>query len=581
MASTASPCLRTPEASEVHALGDTEGRSSNEFIDSTLSISCRNCRHYNKRLPLKFPRDQSKHTRPQCERCGFILLGLGRSSTQTTLASGDSIPLTDPRVHRRASVRVCGDQSTLPLLDASSRPEHVESLPPLNEHQDIMGRSRSTSNVGRNSAVFGMHPPMSLLQGTHRSPPLSGEANLQPKSRTDILSRGHQGKGHSGHGPFGTLRGMFRRRLCGPKEFRVRGYRFMLQVETPHSMGGPSMVHSRLPQDISEPNTFHAAALDTAQDKASSTKNEDNSPAGAAATPKRAALVQSTALKSLDGSLKAADHSSPSDGRKDQPIDDPSSKKERLRIARRQKTIEREAMTTIECKCTDDCPRCGREKPTASDVPPYSGRSDSQASANGESDTHPSDNLWILSTNQDNSSDSRHSQGSGRHLVNHTGEQFVPYQVSSSADQSSSAELSSQRHSLSPVPTHAQDCVEAPHTIDREHGGRSNNEQNLGPPIAQPASSIILENLPTAQGDPHTLDGSSTPPPGLQNGHTSQRGSQQVTPTQSDTTHLDGITPTPSRPSGIPITSLQPSQAEPAMLLTALENVVDLEAADE
>jgi len=581
MASTASPCLRAPEASEVHALGDPEGQSSNEFVDSTLSISCRNCRHYNKRLPLKFPRDQSKHTRPKCERCGFILLGLGRSSTQTTLASGDSIPLTDPRVHRRASVRVCRDQSTIPLLDASSRHEYVDSLPPLNEHQDIMGRSRSTSNVGRNNADSGMHPPMSLLQGTHRSPPLSGEANLQPKNRTDILSRGHQGKGHRGHGPFGTLRGMFRRRLCGPREWRVRGYRFMLQVETPHSMGGPSMVHSRLPQDVSEPNTFYAAALDTAQDKASSTKNEDNSPAGAAATPNRAALVHSTALKSLDGSLKAADHSSPSDGRKDQPIDDPSSKKERLRIARRQKTIEREAMTTIECKCTDDCPRCGRERSTVSEVSPYSGKSDSRASANGEIDTLPSDNLYILLRDQDNSSESHRSQGSGRHLVNHTGGHLVPSHLSSSADQSSSAELSSQRHSLSPVSTHAQDCVEVPQAIDGEHGGRSNNEQSPDRPTAPPASSTSLVNLPTSQEDPRTLDEPSTPPAGLQNGHTSQRGSQQVTPTQWITTHLDGVTPTPSRPSGIPSTSLQPTQAEPAMLSTALENVADHEAADE
>ena len=105
--------------------------------------SCSSCHHFHINLPFTVTLDSMVHTRLYCEKCRHPMFGLGRASTQNTLASVESGSTFIPRV--------CADR----LGQQQPAALQVETAPDVSRHgllTTIRERrspapSRSTSNV--------------------------------------------------------------------------------------------------------------------------------------------------------------------------------------------------------------------------------------------------------------------------------------------------------------------------------------------------------------------------------------------------------------------------------------------------
>ena len=110
------------------------GRFHQRHIDIPIHGSCSRCHHFhiNRLIPL----DPTAHTRVPCERCGHQMFGLGRSTTQYTLASVNTGTMIFP--HQCVEENPCqaGSQGeTVAVEDAqdaslhSPNPDHQLSFP--------------------------------------------------------------------------------------------------------------------------------------------------------------------------------------------------------------------------------------------------------------------------------------------------------------------------------------------------------------------------------------------------------------------------------------------------------------------
>ena len=128
---------RTNEGSNIHQ------DSSDTSFRIPFHGSCPSCHHFHINLPFTFSLDSTEHTRLSCERCNHPMFGLGRASTQNTLASVESGSTFIPRV--------CTDRLGQQQLAALE----VETVPDVSRHgllttitqRKAPAPSRSTSNI--------------------------------------------------------------------------------------------------------------------------------------------------------------------------------------------------------------------------------------------------------------------------------------------------------------------------------------------------------------------------------------------------------------------------------------------------
>lgn len=142
-------------------LDDRTPRNSDEN-DETMDIpfhgNCPKCRHLHTNTLFTIPSDRSKHTRFKCEECSHQIFGIGRSSTQTTLASIETIPQSQ---RNNGTIRCTCTNAPVPISDlqpGSLRgPEQLNlgQLTPIPESNTVGGRSRATSLQGQNPASPG------------------------------------------------------------------------------------------------------------------------------------------------------------------------------------------------------------------------------------------------------------------------------------------------------------------------------------------------------------------------------------------------------------------------------------------
>lgn len=96
---------------------------SNTQLQRSVHINCPKCHHFHKNTPLTLPTDSDRHTRFKYIKCQHQIFGIGRTSTQTTLASVDSIPLSRVISGLALAVRSCSDQrSPRPSRDINLLP---------------------------------------------------------------------------------------------------------------------------------------------------------------------------------------------------------------------------------------------------------------------------------------------------------------------------------------------------------------------------------------------------------------------------------------------------------------------------
>ena len=137
---------RNPFETFRNAHGGTNGRqdTSETSVGIPFHGSCSRCHHFHINHQLTFSLDPTVHTRLSCERCNHPMFGLGRVSTQNTLASVESGSTFTPR----ACVDRLGQQQQQPGLQVDTGPgtSGLGLLTTITERRSP-ATSRSTSNI--------------------------------------------------------------------------------------------------------------------------------------------------------------------------------------------------------------------------------------------------------------------------------------------------------------------------------------------------------------------------------------------------------------------------------------------------
>ena len=139
----------TPRRSFATCRPSQEGSNGHqESSESTIRMpfhgSCSRCHHFHTNHPFTFSLDSTVHTRLPCERCNHPMFGLGRVSTQSTLASVESGFTFTPRA--------CVDRPGQQQQQSASQAETVPGTSTLGLLTTITERrspaaSRSTSDI--------------------------------------------------------------------------------------------------------------------------------------------------------------------------------------------------------------------------------------------------------------------------------------------------------------------------------------------------------------------------------------------------------------------------------------------------
>ena len=141
-----------------HADDESTPRSSgvednqNETIEFPFHGSCPKCHHFHTNRPFTIFTNSTKHSRFQCDACKHHILGLGRASTQTTLASVESIPVLSNRqslISRPSNLQICVNAPPqAPSVNSPISPDDLNiptHLSTITEANTLNGRSRSPS----------------------------------------------------------------------------------------------------------------------------------------------------------------------------------------------------------------------------------------------------------------------------------------------------------------------------------------------------------------------------------------------------------------------------------------------------
>lgn len=346
-------------------LDDSTPRNS-EDNDETIHIpihgNCPKCRHLHTDHWFRFPRDPTKHTRFQCEECSHQIFGIGRSSTQTTLASVESI--TPSRRNsgqpRLSNLHVCVNTPTpLPDVQADSprSPEQVNvpgHLTPIAETNTVGGRSRSISLQGPNSASPGREAIQTentshVVDNPTRETEGGHQARLSPSRIKGIIRRLRNRKRIAGEArkikflgyQISVTRIASESRRLSPYASQEIGDPNPLglatqPVETPVFAGGRLVPrHSTSERQISTPPSA---------DQPNPNPNPDPDP------------THETMELGTDTQLPHPPISSSDSSR---PITDDGSaeaKQNRIKVRRREKTLKSEAARRPVCSCVPGCP---------------------------------------------------------------------------------------------------------------------------------------------------------------------------------------------------------------------------------
>ena len=185
MAATTS-ALRHPFVTIHRAYRGPHGdhNSSEANVGIPFHGSCSRCHHFHNNHHFTFSLNSTVHTRLLCERCSHPMFGLGRTSTQNTLASVESGSTFTPR----ACVDRPGQQAALQVEAQPSASELRRRLTPITER-----RSPFTSNIPTATPTPVTVSPEEASAGFGREGPVEvhalpkGGAQGSPEERALLL----------------------------------------------------------------------------------------------------------------------------------------------------------------------------------------------------------------------------------------------------------------------------------------------------------------------------------------------------------------------------------------------------------
>ena len=305
---------------------------SHEATPTIIHLSCASCKHYNKHRSFDIPRDESSHLRITCERCGYQMIGFGRSSTQTTLASIETLPINSRGKPRPRNKRICTDtpqalhvgppfaqrisSHLTPLDEQSSRPPSSQRV--------LEAKKQGINEVQAGNAKEAGHTN-SYRAHTHEDGP-------KPTRRGGLLNKIH----HRSLLP--RLKGL---RNIG-RQLRDHARNFNIHISPRHRRSRTVTSLGPSDQDLPESAGGHHIHPDSHSSKSDSKRAEysrDDSNTLSQTEP--------------DMTYKAATHFANSGV--GTVTSDSASKEERMKQFRHQKTLQSEAVSTCECGSNCSC----------------------------------------------------------------------------------------------------------------------------------------------------------------------------------------------------------------------------------
>ena len=377
--------------------------------------SCPKCHHLHTNKSLRLSLNIFNHVRCRCDVCDHQMFGIGRTSTQTTLASVESIS-SPQRSNRNSSVL---RPSSRPVCISSSAEEvrttHLPSpdnlapqtpLSTINESHTPGGRSPSTSNLQSPDDVS-VRP-----EGTTISSSAGGQENSivrQPSSSEPTgLPQPVQGERR----PFSRLKNAWHRAVHS-KKWRLsrtmkespilpwrKSKRPVVPLNLPSPLGDvdhPDFAHR--PSDPSDEVTSGSAntripsqapTRDLASSRGdfspepserildSSTTEAENPVGGSGSTARTSGLTVREPEAGADTSQPGEpDDISHSTNAGEQMIEDAAAaiKRDRLLARRREKTLQSEIAARPLCHCHPGCHCYGVHRTSGSDVTSETARS--------------------------------------------------------------------------------------------------------------------------------------------------------------------------------------------------------------
>ena len=340
--------------------------------------SCSRCHHLHTNKPLRYFLNFRNHLRFKCEHCDRDMFGLGNNSTQTTLASQETLS-------PRSSWQIPPGPTSIPRVFTTD----LEPIRLARQSQDLGTIAESISLDGR--SVDGAHRSASASLAERITEPGDGDAS-RPQSVTVIGPSSADGSVANVRSSEDTLGSDNQPQLgIPPRRFRKwkdritrwigrwRGTK--IEVTFPMHQGYPTLKVSREP---TRENTRKTVCQVT---QSQPTQAEQTTTMLSTSQTHTSQATSSTPTPTADETHSRDEQQAagPSDGAAETVEDETSVraiKRERIKAQRREKTKKSKAMENI-CQCPEEChcrqpthdssidSRSRRHSISTSDVPSY------------------------------------------------------------------------------------------------------------------------------------------------------------------------------------------------------------------
>ncbi|KAL9044360.1 MAG: hypothetical protein Q9214_002498 [Letrouitia sp. 1 TL-2023] len=320
-----------------------EAAPTNPMVPPLTLPGTRRCHHLHTNVPLRLPWDPERHLRFLCEHCDHPIFGIGRTSTQTTLASVETVPVEE-LTQRTAGAE--GQRDNQAFAGQARSPPTLQTTPYANQgHLSTISegttpnrRSPSISYTDAQNLSDGGHP-FRVIDNYPPSSPSNAEQvrehhpENRPTSRDDRTSR------------LSTRIKVIKRRLLG----KSRGFRIpRLGV---HFGITPASQTIQRPLEIGQPNTDNHHSEPATTVESLGLTNYPEFGVGSPSILHMNQIVSGSQTHESAGEQGPTSHPDPiANG--PQRVE---AKKEHVRAKRKEATLKRRRTQMSTCECLDYC----------------------------------------------------------------------------------------------------------------------------------------------------------------------------------------------------------------------------------
>lgn len=290
-------------------------------------------------MPLRLPWDPERHLRFRCEHCGHPLFGIGRTSTQTTLASVETVPIEELT---QRTVDADEQRDNQAFTSQARSPSTLQTAPYTNQgHLSTISEGNSPNRRSPSTSYADAHnpsdggPPFRFIDCSPSSP---SNAENRPASRDNRTSR------------LSTKIKVFKGRLLG----KSRGFRIP-RLGVHLGITPASQTSQRPSERMSQPNAdSHRSEPATAVGGLGLASYLEVRAQSGLGSP---SILPGTQTASSSQPHESADEQGPA-SYPDPIANGPQrvkAKKEHVRAKRKEATLKRRRTQMSTCECLDYC----------------------------------------------------------------------------------------------------------------------------------------------------------------------------------------------------------------------------------